>query len=279
MDNRLWRVRGRVLSPDRILTMGIVNVTPDSFSDGGQHQEAPRAAAWAARLVQQGADIIDIGGQSTRPGFRQITAEEEWGRIEPVLHRLCGAVDALISVDTFYPEVAARALAAGAHIINDVTGFRMEEMRRTAAQTGCGCVIMCDEEIAQLCPDGDEQTEAPEVPCLHSAAADLTVAAVREYFRQRLELCAADGIDPQTVVLDCGIGFGKSRKQDYILLHRMGECRVDNRPMLAAASRKRVVRRYWSELPIDEGTRCAHKAAVDAGADIVREHIVLTGRD
>ena len=267
---RGWRVRGRDIDLSRTLVMGILNVTPDSFSDGGMYEKADIAAAHAKALVSLGADIIDIGGQSTRPGCTPITPDEEWSRLEPVLTRLCGRLDALISIDTFYPEVARRALALGADIINDVTGFSDSQMRSIAAESGCGCIIMHSDDIEALFPD-DGADAPPDCRC---AAADNTVTAVTRFFEERTRLCIADGIDERCIMLDCGIGFGKSRAQDHLLLARMGDCRYHARPMLAAASRKRVVRRYWPELSPDEGTSAAHALAIAAGADAVRVHML-----
>ena len=257
-----WKIRGGELAfsaPSgigrRVLVMGILNVTPDSFSDGGHFLEPSDAVARAEALLRGGADILDVGGQSTRPGFSAISPEEEWARLERVLPPVCRM--ATVSVDTFFPEVARRALEAGAHIINDVTGLRSPEMRRVIVRYVCGAVLM---RCGELPPGCDP------------------VAAARDFFEEGIALCEADGVDPSRLALDCGVGFGTTREQDRELLLRMGECRVRGLPLLAAASRKRVIAEYYSgSVPPemrDEGTHVAHGQAVEAGADIVRVHDV-----
>lgn len=278
---RLWRVRGRdVLFAERPLVMGILNVTPDSFSDGGRYASEEAAVRQALSLAESGADVIDVGGQSTRPGFEPVAPREEWSRIGGVLAELCrrdGALrtrGALVSVDTYEPEVARLALGAGADILNDVTGFERPEMRAAAAESGCGCVVMHSADIASLLPDRTDADGNILLPDIWSAAADATVSAVAEFFGERLAVCAADGVAPETVALDVGVGFGKSRSQDFVLLARMGECRRGGRPLLAAASRKRVVRTFWRGMDADDATVLAHILAVTAGADMVRVHAV-----
>ncbi len=244
----------------RAAIMGILNVTPDSFSDGGLHSDADAAVARFAELGAQGCAVVDIGGQSTRPGHTAITAEEEWNRLSPVLTRLGALREAdrsltLISVDTYYPEVAERALEAGADIINDVSGLGDPDMRRIIARYGAGCVLMHWEDIT-----GEA---AP-------------IAAVRDFFSRRVKDCVASGISPEHICLDCGIGFGKTREQEVLLLERMGECRVMGLPLLAAASRKRVIAHLMGvDVPPDqrdEATHRAHLAAVISGANMVRVH-------
>lgn len=259
-----WICRGTALeltSPrQRAAIMGILNVTPDSFSDGGLHSDAVAAVDRFVELAAQGCAVVDIGGQSTRPGHTAITADEEWSRLSPVLTRLEALRKSrrslpLISVDTYYPEVAARALEAGADIINDVSGLGDPDMRRIIARHEAGCVLMHCEDIS---------------------GRDEPVAAVRDFFARRVEDCADSGIAPERICLDCGIGFGKTREQEVVLLERMGECRANGLPLLAAASRKRVIAHLMGvDLPPDqrdEATHCAHLAAVASGANMVRVH-------
>ena len=262
-----WRIRNGLLSfPEgRPLIMGILNVTPDSFSDGGLFcSSAEQSVERVHQLAAQGADIIDIGGQSTRPGHTAISAQQEWERLRPVFELLNAEKSTLppISVDTYYPYVAQRASELGASIINDVTGFDNEEMRRLAAQTGCGCVVMHHADISG-CED--------------------PVAAVREFFERRVEECIDYGINPEQIVLDVGIGFGKTREQELELIKRCGECAVGGLPVFVGASRKRVT--VWmmeregiadaSILPAtdrDPMTHRLHRMAYDAGARIIRVH-------
>lgn len=259
-----WLCRGRTIELHRppllAAVMGIVNLTPDSFSDGGKLTDTPSALNYILRLRDAGCAVVDIGGQSTRPGHTAVSYEEEWRRIRPALEELArlrekGEVLPFVSVDTYYPEVARAALEAGADIINDVTGLEHPAMREVIAEYGAGCVVM---------HSGDITRYADPVP------------AVREFFARRAEECIRDGISPEAICLDCGIGFGKTREQEVTLLERMGECRVYDLPLLAASSRKRVIAHLMGvELPPhlrDEATHRAHLTAVRAGADMVRVH-------
>ncbi len=259
-----WKCRKTLLDlrPPFMLAavMGILNVTPDSFSDGGLHSDADAAVARYLELAEQGCGIVDIGGQSTRPGHTAICASEEWERISPVLTRLSSLRSfhpnlPLVSVDTYYPMVAEMALDAGADIINDVTGLCDPSMREVIARYGAGCVLMHCEDIS---------------------VRNDPVSAVRDFFSFRAEECIRSGIAPECICLDCGIGFGKTREQEVILLERMSECRVNNLPLLAAASRKRVIAYLMgTEAPPhqrDEATHRVHFTAVCSGANIVRVH-------
>ena len=238
----------------RTYIMGILNVTPDSFSDGGKFFEPERAAAHALEMEAMGADIIDIGGQSTRPGYTAIPWEEEWERIEPVLAALHGKLRAAISVDTFYPEVARRALNAGADILNDVTGFS-REMWQVASENGsCGCIVMHNSEIL---PQED------------------AAAAVHDFFEKKVEEAAEFGILPQRLCMDSGIGFGKTFEQNLQLLAQVSREKVKDIAFLMAASRKRVIGAPCGNPPFEErmaGTLAAHTLAVAGGADILRVH-------
>lgn len=264
-----WKIKNGLLSINegRPLIMGILNITPDSFSDGGIFSAtADQAVKRACQLAALGSDIIDIGGQSTRPGHTLIGAQEEWERLAPVLELLKDSLNHLppISVDTYYPYVAQRALERGAAIINDVSGFDAAEMRLLAAQSGCGCVVMHHDDI----------TSSPK-----------PVAAVRSFFEKRIEECLSAGIKPEQIVLDIGIGFGKTREQELELINRCGECSAGGLPIFVGASRKRLT--VWmlendgvsnaAALPMtarDPMTHRLHRMAVDAGAAIIRVHDV-----
>ncbi len=263
-----WKIKNGLLlfTEGRPLIMGIVNITPDSFSDGGMYSSAESAVSRMAELAAQGADILDIGGQSTRPGHTPVSAQEEWERLQPVFELLADRRISLppVSVDTYYPLVAKNAIEYGAAIINDVTGFDDPAMRRLAAETGCGCVIMHHDDI--------------------TASADPTVP-VREFFERRVEECTAAGIKPEQMVLDIGIGFGKTREQELELIKRCGECAVYDLPVLVGASRKRLT--VWAmeregvenaaALPMtarDPMTCRLHDMAHTAGARVIRVHDV-----
>lgn len=241
---------------DRTYIMGILNVTPDSFSDGGHYSSADTAIARAYEMVQQGADLIDIGGQSTRPGHTPVSADEEWLRIQPVLQGLCGRIDRPLSVDTYYPEVARKAAEMGVEIFNDVTGFRDPLMRKYAARYQVGCIIMHDiplDESADVC------------------------AALLQFYQTRTAECIADGINPAYICLDPGVGFGKSYAQNLQIAARFAEQCLEGYPMLAAASRKRVIGMSCGNPPADRrasGTVAYHTACILGGAHLIRVHDV-----
>lgn len=252
-----WQIGGgKVLHIDRTYIMGILNVTPDSFSDGGLFAAADSAVDHALQMINQGADIIDIGGQSTRPGHTPISPDEEWSRLQPVLSRLCGKVNVPISVDTYYPEVAKNAAELGVEIFNDVTGFRDPLMRKYAAQYKVGCIIMHDIQL-------DEKADA--------------CAELLDFYKQRTAECIADGIAPEYICLDPGIGFGKSYEQNLHIAAQFDRQCLDGYTMLAAASRKRVVGMSCGNPPADRrcsGTIAIHTACILGGAHIIRVHDV-----
>lgn len=256
-NNIDWHIgQGKVLHIDRTYVMGILNVTPDSFSDGGLFAAADSAVKHAYDMIEQGADIIDIGGQSTRPGHTPISPDEEWSRIKPVLERLCGKINAPVSVDTYYPEVAKKAAECGAQIFNDVTGFRDPLMRKYAADLKVGCIVMHDLELPK-------EADA--------------CAEILKFYKQRTAECAADGITPEYICLDPGIGFGKSYEQNLQIAAQFDRQCLDGYTMLAAASRKRVVGMSCGNPPFDKrcsGTIAIHTACILKGAHIIRVHDV-----
>ena len=236
--------------------MGILNVTPDSFSDGGRFLKPEDAVRRAVELQSQGADIIDIGGQSTRPGHTPIPWEEEWARLSPVLEKLRDKLSVPVSVDTYYPEVAARALKLGADIINDVTGFSEKMWLVAASHKTCGCIVMHWADL-QECDDA--------------------LSAVHSFFIEKQEQAKAFGIDSRRLCMDPGVGFGKSMEQNLQLLHRVHETKLSDAAFLMAASRKRVIGAPCGNPPFEErmpGTIAAHTIAQLSGADILRVHDV-----
>ncbi|HIW73443.1 MAG TPA: dihydropteroate synthase [Firmicutes bacterium] len=247
---------------ERAYIMGILNVTPDSFSDGGRYSERDAALRHAEDMERAGADILDIGAQSTRPGHAPVTAEEEWERLEPVLRGLREQTALPLSVDTYYPAVAAAAVEAGAAIINDVSGSLENGMPRVAAGTGAGLVMMHAGGGADDTGEGD------------------AVEAVRLYFRRAMAAAAAAGLPPERVCLDPGIGFGKDRHGDLALAARLGELTAafPETAFLVGASRKRVIAACCSpEPPVGgrlAGTLAFHTVARWNGAHILRVHDV-----
>ena len=253
MGGPVFRAGAFALPLTRTYVMGILNVTPDSFSDGGTYQSVQAAVSRAVEMAREGADIIDIGGQSTRPGYQAVSKEEEWARIQEVIPAVVRAAGLPVSVDTFYPWVAQRALAAGASILNDVTGFG-EEMLQVAAGSDCGCVVM-------------DPGSTGENIC----------ARVRSFFLDRLEAAKAAGISRERLCFDPGVGFGKTLEENLTLLAHVERTRVEGCAFLMAASRKRVTGAFCGNPPFEQrlpATLAAHTAAILGGADLVRVHDV-----
>ncbi len=222
-----WRIRGqtRLLTTRRPLVMGIVNVTPDSFSDGGEYFDHERAVQHAIELLDEGAAIVDVGGESTRPGAAPVTADEELGRILPVIEGILMArPDAVISVDTYKGSVARRAVAAGACIINDVRGGADPALLRTAADTGAGLILMhmrgTPRTMQKLARYGD------------------VVREVLLELRARVRVALAAGVREEQLVIDPGIGFAKKRQHNWELLRRLNELHELGLPVLVGLSRK-----------------------------------------
>ena len=211
----------------RPLLMGIVNVTPDSFSDGGQFLDPVAAIEQGQRLVAEGADWLDVGGESTRPGAEPVPLDEELRRVLPVLEGLADSTSVPISIDTYKPEVARRAVRAGASIVNDVTGFRDPAMIEVGADCGAACVCMHMK--------GTPRTMGEE------ARYDDVVADLLQYFEDRIERMSAAGIDRRRIVIDPGIGFAKKKQHNLDLLDRLDELLTLNRPVMLGASRKRII--------------------------------------
>jgi len=249
--------------PRPALVMGIVNVTPDSFFDGGRYQDPPAAVAHARKLIEQGADIIDIGGESTRPGALPVSEAEELRRVMPVIEQLTERVKVPISIDTVKPGVAQAALAAGASIVNDVAANRADcAMWSLVSETGAGyvCVHM----------QGTSQTMQ-----LKPTYADV-VREVGEFFSARLRLLRDCGLDADQIILDPGIGFGKTVEHNLQLLGAVQAFAALQRPLLIGVSRKSFIGKLLDEelaarLPAALACACL---GVGAGVQIVRTHDV-----
>lgn len=251
--------------------MGILNVTPDSFSDGGLHNTLPTALSHARLLAEQGAHLLDIGGESTRPGSEETSLEEEERRIIPVIRALREELpQMLISVDTRHAAVAAKALEAGADIINDITGLADPAMRELCAAQPCGIVLM-------------HMLGEPRTMQQNPVYGDV-VAEVRTFFEQRVALAEAAGIDPQRICLDPGIGFGKTVEHNLTLIGHLEELRIRNLPLLMALSRKRfmgAVLNGGTPAPVLDAlpTVVMSLLSADRGADMHRVHEVAPLRD
>jgi dihydropteroate synthase len=238
--------------------MGVLNVTPDSFSDGGQFIEPAAAIEHARRLAAEGADIIDIGGESTRPygGMRPVTAAEERARLESILPA-AATIGVPVSIDTMKASVAAWALEAGASIVNDVWGLQRDpDMARVVAEHGAPIIIMHNRESAD-----------PAIDIIND---------VSEFFSRSLEIAWSAGIAHDRIVLDPGIGFGKTPEQSLACIARLDEWRGFDAPLLVGASRKRFVASIVPSEPMDRlgGSLAAHLLAAENGAAIIRVHDV-----
>ncbi|AWH24967.1 dihydropteroate synthase [Stenotrophomonas sp. YAU14D1_LEIMI4_1] len=259
---------GRILRLDRAQVMGIVNVTPDSFSDGGAHDSTDAAVAHALKLVEQGADLLDIGGESTRPGAAPVSIDEELQRVVPVIEQLAARTQVPISIDTFKPEVMRAAVAAGAGMINDIYGLRQEGALEAAAAAGVPVVLMHMQG-----EPGNMQAE-PHY--------DDVVAEVHGFLVQRLFAAEMAGIAKKHLVIDLGFGFGKTTAHNMTLLARSERFLELGVPMLAGLSRKRSLGELTGrQVPTERvaASVAAHLIAVQRGARIVRVHDVAATVD
>jgi dihydropteroate synthase len=265
-----WKVRSRSLRlGERTLIMGIVNVTPDSFSDGGEFFDADRAVAHALALLAEGADILDIGGESTRPGKKDpVTPEEEKRRVLPVIDGIRKQVrDAVLSIDTYKAETAEAALDRGADIINDVSGLTWDlNMASLLASSDCGCVLMHTR--------GRPEEWRHQLPL----AAAAVVPLVSDGLRAIAQHSAGEGIARERIVLDPGFGFGKRMEENFPLLGKLAELHQLGFPLLSGTSRKSFVARKPANASDGAsrlaGSIAAMTASILGGAHIVRVHDV-----
>ncbi len=240
----------------RTLIMGILNLTPDSFSDGARYNEVEAAVAHARQLAEAGADLLDVGAESTRPGFQPITAEEEWQRLRSVLPRLLQELYIPISVDTYKAEVAQRALDLGVHLINDIWGLQGDRnMAGVIKESGVPVVVMHNRQRAVY--------------------QDL-LGEIQQDLRQSLIIAQRAGINPQQIILDPGIGFGKTLEHNLEVMQRLAELRSLGQPLLLGTSRKSLIGQVLNA-PVGErleGTIATVVLGIAAGVDLVRVHDV-----
>jgi len=259
---------GRVLRLDRPRVMGIVNVTPDSFSDGGAHDNTEAAVAHGLQLVAEGADLLDIGGESTRPGAAPVPLEEELRRVVPVIEQLARQTQVPISIDTFKPEVMRAAVAAGAGMINDIHALRQDGALAAAAELGVPVVLM------HMQGEPGSMQDTPHY--------DDVVAEVHRFLVDRMFSAEMAGIAKKNLVIDLGFGFGKTTDHNMILLARSARFLELGVPMLAGLSRKRSIGELTGrEAPRDRvaGSVAAHLIAAQRGATILRVHDVAATVD
>ena len=259
---------GRILKLDRPQVMGIVNVTPDSFSDGGTHDDLETAVAHALKLVEEGADLLDIGGESTRPGADEVSVEEELRRVIPVIEQLAKQTSLPISIDTSKPEVMRAAVAAGAGMINDVYALRREGALDAAASLGVPVVLM------HMLGEPRSMQKAPDY--------DDVVGDVHRFLAERLFAAEMSGIAKKNLIVDPGFGFGKNTQHNLALLAQLERFTELGVPVLAGLSRKRSIGEITGcDAAQDRvaGSVAAHLIAAQRGAMILRVHDVAATVD
>ena len=261
-----WSLAGRELALDRVLLMGIVNVTPDSFADSGRHFNHADALAHARQLIDEGADIIDIGGESTRPGAADVPPDEEIRRVVPLLEALAPSAVPL-SVDTSKPEVMRAALAAGAAIINDVRALQWPGALEAVADSECGLVLMHMQGTPRT------MQQAPYYR-------DVT-SEVAQFLSARVQSARARGIDGRRIAVDPGFGFGKSIEHNFTLLSELSALKQMQLPIVVGLSRKSMLGAATGRAVQDRvaASVAAALLAVERGANIVRVHDVAATRD
>jgi len=241
------------------LIVGILNVTDDSFFDGGHHNSLPAAVSHARLLIAEGASVIDVGGQSTRPGYVEVSTNEEIRRVVPVIRELVRHTAVPISVDTYQPAVARAALEAGAHIVNDIHGLQSDPlMASVIAESGAAAILMHND------------------PSFRDSTDDV-IASIKTFLARTLDLAAHAGIDSARIILDPGIGFGKTQPQNLSILARLSELHSLGYPLLLGVSRKSVIS-HVLDLPPEgrlEGTLALTALAVSQGVQFHRVHDVL----
>ena len=256
--------RGKSLTfGERTRIMGILNVTPDSFSDGGCYLDANRAIAYAHQMIEDGADIIDIGGESSRPGALPVSTDEELARILPVIETLANGTKVLLSVDTYKPAVAQSALQAGANIVNDITALSDADMAGVVAEMDAGLVLMHMKGI-------------PRTMQRSPVYRDL-IPEILAFLRQRIDKAQEAGICPDRIMIDPGIGFGKTAEHNLKILRCLDVFQSLDKPILIGTSRKAFIGKILNlPNPDDrlEGTAATVAWAIAHGADIVRVHDV-----
>ena len=262
-QNYSWKLpRTRIELGPRTAIMGVLNLTPDSFSDGGKYNTLEAAVDRALEIESAGADVLDIGGQSTRPGSSLVTEDEEIHRVIPQLERIASRIEIPISIDTYYAEVARQAVNAGAQIINDISGFRLDpEMSRVASEAGVGVILMHSR--------GNRDN-------LHRHTNDDDPVGIRGELKQTVEAAQGSGISPEAIVVDPGIGFSKDRQTSLKVLKRLDLFSTLGYPLLVGPSRKSFIK---VDIPLPDApewaTAAAVALAVHGGAHLVLVHDVL----
>ena len=271
------------------LFMGIVNVTPDSFSDGGKYLKLEDAIKHAEELIKAGVNIIDVGGESTKPGAKLISEEEELKRIIPVIYELRKLYSKItISVDTYKSNVAQLALSVGANMINDVSGLTMDsEMAQVAAKSNCPIVIMHNNGIPATKPMLKNLTVIPakagiqkvgstrlDSHCHGNDTSQLILKEVYNWLKKQTDFALSNGIKKENIIVDPGIGFGKTAEEDFLLIQNLEEFKSLDFPILVGPSRKSFIKKFFEDCSIEEKTKEMIDIAIKNGANIVRLHKV-----
>ena len=256
--------RREITVGERTLIMGILNVTPDSFSDGGRFADLDAAVEQGIRMVEEGADIIDIGGESTRPGSDPVPQEEELHRVIPVIKALAAKVDVPLSIDTMKAVVARDALAAGAEIVNDISSMNADKrMAAVVADAGAAIILMHMRGKPKTMQTGDLSYSS-------------LCSEIRDFLRDRIEKAGEMGIDPVQIMVDPGLGFGKTADDNLKLIRHLGEFKSLGRPIVTGVSRKSFIGHVTGGGPQEriEGTAAAVTAAILHGSRVIRVHDV-----
>ncbi len=259
----MWRHRLGEIVLDRTHVMGVLNVTPDSFSDGGRYSAPEAAIQRALDIAEQGASILDVGGESTRPGSATVPADEEWRRVDPVLQSVVRKLDIPISIDTRKPEIAAKALERGAAIVNDVSGLSDPRMARVISRARAGAVVMHMQGVPMT------MQTAPQY-------ADV-VGEIRDLLAGRVKAAMEDGVERQAIAIDPGVGFGKSVEHNLAILRNLDPIAALGHPVVVGVSRKSFIARLGGGEPMRDrlaGSVAAATLAVAHGAHVIRAHDV-----
>lgn len=263
---KTWRCGRFEFGFERPLLMGILNITPDSFSDGNQYLQTETAIAHAKQLIADGADILDIGAESTRPGAQPVALDEELRRLLPVIEAL-HELNVPLSIDTFKPEVMQAVLAAGADMINDIAGFQNPASIAAVAASDCGLCVM-------------HMQGEPRTMQANPHYSDVKIE-VRDFLQHRVQALVQAGVQPERIMLDPGLGFGKTAAHNYTLLRDLEQIQIDSYPWLIGLSRKSMIGHVVHKEPQQRvaGSIAGMLAAVARGAAVVRVHDVAESAD
>ena len=256
--------RRKMVIGDRSLVMGVINVTPDSFSDGGRFSSPAAAVEHGLKMVDEGADFIDIGGESTRPGAKPVSLREELKRVIPVVKGLSGRIDVPLSVDTTKAEVAKAALDQGAEIINDISALRFDDsMPKVIAENSAAVILMHMRGTPRTMQEGDLSYSS-------------LCGEIIKFLRQQMDRAVQSGVSPEQMMVDPGIGFGKTPGDNMKLLKHLSEFKVLGRPIVSGVSRKSLIGKVLGGEPMErgEGTAAAVVVSIMNGSNVVRVHDV-----